>query len=250
MKVLVTRPLQQANKTAERLWAAGYEPVVHPLLSVVMLKTPQPTGDLVGDLVADWGGLIVTSANAVPSLMASDRLSSLKFLPVLATGSVTALALKEAGFGDVDHVDGSALDIAERLADWTSNKGIDDKPVLYASAAAVAHDLTALGREQGVAVVSWPVYETRAALRFEDDVKALLLNGEIAAVLLYSPRTAACFSELYRHLHVEMAAQRTLRPPICLVLSEAVRAALSTDLQKVSRVARKPTEAALFEILP
>jgi len=122
--------------------------------------------------------------------------------------------------------------------------------VLYASAAAVAHDLTALGRNQGVMVVSWPVYETQTALRFDDTVKAMLLDGEIAAVLLYSPRTAACFSELYGHLCVDTAAQRAAKPPVCLVLSEAVRAALSEDLQKLSRVARKPTEAALFEILP
>ncbi|MEM1040750.1 MAG: uroporphyrinogen-III synthase [Pseudomonadota bacterium] len=242
MKVLVTRPLQQSQKTAKRLATAGYEPVVHPLLSVVMLRSPQPSGD--------FGGLIITSANAVPCLTASDQLPSFMSLPVLTTGSVTADALKQVGFRDVDHVDGSALDIVKRLAEWTFKKCIDDRPVLYASAAAVAHDLTMLARKQGVTVVSWPVYETQTALRFDPAVKAMLLNGEIAAVLLYSPRTAACFSKLYRHLRVEAAAERTAGPPVCLVLSEAVRAALGKELQRLSRVARKPTEAALFEILP
>jgi len=245
VKVLVTRPLLQAEKTADRLRAEGHTPIIQPLLHVVPLNTPPP--------VVQPGGLVVTSANVIEPLRLSGALTDLLDVPVLTTGSATAEALQRAGFTDVDHVDGSALDIVADLPRWTGDKfgklAAKSSPLVYAAAKDVAHDLSELGDQLGLTVVTWPVYETETADAFLPEVEALLIAGEIDAILLYSPRTAACFQRLHDDLPDQERVQGSLGALSCVVLSDAIKGMLKAPLRERSMVAAKPTEAALFDLL-
>ena len=61
MRVLVTRPREQGERTAERLLALGHEPFCAPLLTIRPTLQPAPSGG--------FDALIVTSANAIATLI-------------------------------------------------------------------------------------------------------------------------------------------------------------------------------------
>src|ERR671931_1332296 len=93
MRVIVTRPREQATPLAEALRAAGFEPVVCPLVEI------EPITD--GPIEAagyDW--VVVTSANGAEELARRH----LGYLPrVAAIGAATAQVLADYGIA-VDFV--------------------------------------------------------------------------------------------------------------------------------------------------
>jgi uroporphyrinogen-III synthase len=97
MRVIVTRPREQATPLAEALRAAGFEPVVCPLVEI------EPITD--GPIEAagyDW--VVVTSANGAEQLARRH----LGYLPrVAAIGAATATTLARFGI-EVDFVPSSA----------------------------------------------------------------------------------------------------------------------------------------------
>lgn len=87
MRIVVTRPREQAAELARRLEALGHEVVVCPLIET------EPLGDEPIDLSSyDW--LVVTSSNAARELA---RRGSGRPARVAAIGPGTAAALDEAG---------------------------------------------------------------------------------------------------------------------------------------------------------
>jgi uroporphyrinogen-III synthase len=93
MRVIVTRPRAQAGPLADALQAAGFEPVVCPLVEV------EPIDD--GPIyVAGYDWVIVTSANGAEQLARRHR----GYLPrIAAIGAATAGALANLGI-EVDFV--------------------------------------------------------------------------------------------------------------------------------------------------
>jgi len=103
MRVLVLRALHQAGALSERLWAAGAEPVVVPVLEMLPPDSYEPLDAALRGLDAfDW--LILTSGNAVEAIAARAatvgvRLDTgLDSLRVAAVGQATAAAAAKAGF--------------------------------------------------------------------------------------------------------------------------------------------------------
>ena len=60
MRILITRPQAEAERTAARLIALGHEPVIAPVLRIERTEDTPPSGS--------FDALIVTSVNAVPAL--------------------------------------------------------------------------------------------------------------------------------------------------------------------------------------
>ena len=90
-RVWVTRAQPGADRTADRLLALGYVPVVLPLLALEAIFQPNP------DLSDVWA-LAFTSRNAVTAFA---PLTPDRALPVFAVGDATAEAARAAGFADV-----------------------------------------------------------------------------------------------------------------------------------------------------
>ena len=93
MKVLVTRPLAQAQATARRLATAGHVAILSPLLRVEALPWQGAASG------GDHDAVLVTSANAVrcaPAPLA--RIASGKL--VFAVGDRTATAARGAGWAN------------------------------------------------------------------------------------------------------------------------------------------------------
>ena len=167
MRVIVTRPREQAVPLADALRAAGFEPVVCPLVEI------EPIEDGPID-VAGYDWVIVTSANGAEQLARRH----LGYLPrVAAIGAATASTLTRFGI-EVDFVPSSASQEA-LVAEFPRPPG----RVLFVAAeearALVVSELDADFR---------PVYRTR---RLRPDPPP---EGDLA--VLASPSAADAFAAL------------------------------------------------------
>lgn len=104
-RILVTRPEPGASRTAARLAAAGFEPVLLPLTRIVPFDFSMPDGD--------FDAVIVTSAQALKAVKA-DRILT---LTVYAVGETTAESVKSAGFAAIFTAGGSVASIASLVRD-------------------------------------------------------------------------------------------------------------------------------------
>ena len=110
MHILLTRPRDQAGKTAEALQRLGHTCLVEPMLAIEPVSSPLPEGP--------FDGIVVTSANALPALEKLWSVGDRSQIPLLVTGTATANAAKELGFANTQHVAGSATDLIEQAPTW------------------------------------------------------------------------------------------------------------------------------------
>ena len=226
MRVLVTRPREQAEATARRLEALGHEALVAPLLTVAATGEPPPSGP--------FQALVVTSANAVPALAGFG-----KALPVFAVGERTAALVRAAGFAAV-----AAAADATRLAPIARSApprarllhvaGRDHKPEPRASLEAA-----------GFPVVTWIAYEAVAARELPASMAAALSAGTLDAAVQYSRRTATAALSLTR----AAGLQDSFLGLAHACLSEDVAEPLREQGALRLIVAEGPDEASLFAAL-
>lgn len=173
--VWITRTLPGAASTAARVRALGWTPLVGPLLMVRQLDEPL--------CLAGVGALAFTSPNGVAAFA---RLEGERALPVFAVGDGTADAARAAGFAKVASAAGDihaliAL-IAARRQDFSGR-------LLRPGAREPAGDLDSALAARGIEATSCAVYETIAtALHADSPEMRKLFSGELAAVLIHSPR--------------------------------------------------------------
>lgn len=215
-RVWVTRTEPGASRTAARLTALGFTPMIAPVLEVRPIAQDAP------DLSA-YSALAFTSPNGVTAFTA---LTPERDLPVFAVGDATAERARQAGFAAVTSASGDLSDLAWRLAASASGR------VLVPGAKQPAGDLDEL-LDGAVETVRLPVYEaveTRAAPPEGFD-----------AVLLHSPRAARAVAAT---LGREGGRDR---------LAVAISAAAATPLASAGfvqiRIAGQPTDAAVLEAL-
>lgn len=220
MRVLVTRPALDAAALAARLGALDMTAVIDPLLEV-QLKP------IAAETFVGAGAIVVTSGNAVRALAASPVLRSALELPVFAVGARTGQMAREAGFATVHQGPGTARGLAEMIAKTSRRR---DGHIVYLAGEKLAYDLAPVLRSHGYNVVQGSAYRTVAAKSLKAETRAGLADGQIDAVLLLSPRTAAVFRQLVVTAGLAEAASRILH--VCL--SAPVAAALAPlSAQKV-----------------
>lgn len=212
----MTRAEPGAARTAGRLAALGFAPVVAPVLEIRPVAAPEP--DLRG-----IGALAFTSPNGVEAFA---RLTPRRDQPVFAVGDVTAAAARAAGWDDVVSASGAIGDLERLLADRAAG------PVLAPGAREPAGDLA--GRLAGrIEVRRLPVYEaveTAAPTPTDWDV-----------VLVHSPRAARAVAAA---LGPGGGADR-----IAVAISAAAAAPLAGAGFAELRIAATPTGAAVLEAL-
>lgn len=89
LPVLILRPPDSAQETAQRAINLGMKPVIDPLFRLEAADWKPP-------LAAAFDALMVTSANALK--FGGNGLSNYQRLPVLAVGAATATTARELGF--------------------------------------------------------------------------------------------------------------------------------------------------------
>lgn len=185
-RVLVTRPEPGASRTADRLAAAGFDPVILPLTETRILPVSPTAFGVKADAVA------VTSASAIRH-SPTELIGSLAHLPCFAVGGRTAKEARDAGFSDVFEGPGEAAGLAGRI------KGEGTiKRIAYLCGRVRRPDFERALSSAGVAVVAVETYDTIEKCVVPEAPHPAFENGPLDAVLLFSAVAAKALNALIR----------------------------------------------------
>ncbi len=162
-------------------------------------------------------------------------------LPLYAVGSRSADAARAQGFARVISADGNAGDLVRLMVSQRPS----GSRVLYLAGEDRSADLGGALAAAGIEVQTRVVYRAVAVSQFTAEARAALAAGHLDGVLHFSRRTAA--------IYVECAAQAELSVPalaaVQYCLSGQVAEPLAAAGAQVIRVAERPSEAALVELV-
>ncbi len=226
MRLIVTRPEEDATALKTKLESMGHAAVLMPLLKIV----PRPVTQIPP---LDYQLVCSTSANALKYLGTSDQLRN---VPILTVGPQSLAAARTAGFKSCAAKGGDVHGLAAHIIK-TFNP--DGGPVLYLSGKEISADLQALLQAAHFKVEKLVVYDAVAQ-------KPANVKTELAAtdgVLLYSPRSARIWMDLVTEGNLESLAAM----PVYYCLSENVAKVLPHSWQ--TRVANSPDEIAMIALL-
>jgi uroporphyrinogen-III synthase len=229
MRLVVIRPRADGERTAAALRARGHEVLLAPLMRVEPVDA---------DLAGDWGGVIITSANAASAIADNPACKILLALPLYAVGQRSAKAARQAGFIDVASADGDVRNLVRLIAERHVDAAA---PLLYLAGEDRAADLVAELILHGIAAEMAVVYRAVTA-PFPPQLIAALKANEVDAVLHFSQRSAENY--------IAGAKQAGIAGPALSVRHMCLSAQIAAPLAKAgaSRVAiaSRPDEAALL----
>jgi uroporphyrinogen-III synthase len=232
MRILITRPAEDARELSHKLEAMGHRIVTTPLLKILYADGPEISLDGVQAILA-------TSANGVRAVA---KRTTRRDVPVFAVGPQTEAEARGDGFANVRSADGDGMALARATMMWAKpENGI----LLHAAGAEAPKLLVNELTENGFTVRREVLYEARAAASLPDAAAEALKADTLDAVMHFSPRAAAIFSDCVRAERLAGHCKRL----ICLCISEATAKALSPLHFREMRVARRPNQQALLELL-
>jgi uroporphyrinogen-III synthase len=233
LRLLVTRPEPDAQRTAAALRARGHDVLVMPMLRVERIDADLGAGP--------WAGVLMTSSNAVRAIAAHRQFDELCTLPTLVVGKRTRTAAENAGFADVASADGDA----EALAHLVVTRLLPGPtPLLYLAGEQRTAAFESALRARFFNVRTVAVYRTIASTELSQPVKAALAAGEIDGILHFSRRSAEAFV-------VAASAAGALSNALMArhyCLSAQVATALANKASGIE-VAPRPNEAALLALI-
>ena len=233
MRVVVTRPASDGQRTAAALEAHGHEVLLAPLLRV------EP---IAADLSGTWGGVLITSANAPAAIAGNPARAALLARRVFAVGRRSAEAAHLAGFTDVTAAGGDVRDLVRLV---TGRKADAAAPLLYLAGEDRAADLVRELAARGLAAELRVVYRAATA-PFPPELIAALEAGDVEAVLHFSGRSGENYLTGARDAGIAEAALA----PRHYCLSQQIAAPLIAAGAGQVAVAPRPEEAALIALLP
>jgi uroporphyrinogen-III synthase len=232
MRVVVTRPSADSERTATALRARGHEVLIAPLLQVEPVAT---------DFSGGWDGVIITSANAPGAIAGHPARDKLIKLPLYAVGQRSADAARRAGFSKVVSAGGDVRDLVRLIA---ARRAVAAAPLLYLAGEDRAADLIAELVAHGIAAEIAIVYRAVSA-PFSPALTAALKAREVDAVLHFSKRSAENYVA-GAQLAGLLAEALDVRH---LCLSQPIAEPLSGACAGTIAVAKRPDEAALIALL-
>jgi uroporphyrinogen-III synthase len=229
MRILLTRPKEDAVVFAGRLRELGHEALSAPLLTIRFRDGPQLALDGVQ-------GILVTSANGVRALA---RRTEQRDLPVFAVGPQTAREARKAGFARVECANGDVAALSQAVPRWAK---ADAGALLYATDAEGGRRLAILLTAKGYEVNSAALYDVLAATVLPQDVGRALEERSLDAAVFFSPRNTRVFRDCVLNAHLADACVRLAA--ICI--SNATAEALAPLSFQEIRVAARPNQDALL----
>src|SRR4029453_16168471 len=208
MRILITRPIEDAKPLADALNERGVEVLIEPLLEIRHLDGAELDLDGVQ-------ALLFTSANGVRAFAA---LSPRRDLKALTVGDGSAEGARQAGFSNVESAKGDVEALAALVVDRLKP---EDGILFHAAGTVTAGDLKARLEGLGYRVRRAQLYEAKIATALSSETRANLTLGGIDAVLLFSPRTAGTFAELW---------QAAGSPPLARIHALCLSAAVAREI--------------------
>lgn len=231
VRVLITRPEEDAELLVKDLAALGIGADVAPLIRIAYADGPAP--DLAG-----VQALLVTSANGIRAFA---RLASERGLKVLAVGDASARAARNLGFTDVASAGGDVDDLAHLTVSMLEPDG---GALLHVAGSKVAGDLAGLLDTAGFAYRRAVLYGAETAVVLPAVAQEGLAAGRYDGVVFYSPRTGDTFRTLIEA--ADMASGVAGLCAYCLSANVAARVS-SLPWARVA-VAERPDHAAMLAL--
>jgi len=235
VRLLVTRPEPDCERTAALLRERGHDAVVAPLLRI------EPIAD--ADFgQGPFGGVVITSANAARWLGLHPRRAEVLTLPLFAVGERSAAAARAAGFSAVISADQDVRALARLIAE-RQPAGV--APLLYVAARERGGDLAGDLAALGIAVKTTVAYRAAKAEALPDAARQALAAGALEGVLHFSRRSAEAYLDCCSS--AGLLSQGLAPTHYCLSaqVAEPLVGAGAMDI----RIAARPEEAALLDLL-
>jgi len=232
MRLAVTRPQDDSERTATALRARGHDVLVAPLMQV------EPVA---AEIRKTWAAVIITSANAPGAIAAHPARNALVKLPVFAVGRRSAEAARHAGFADVIAAGGDVGDLVRLIV---ARRADAAGPLLYLAGEDRAADLIAELTARGIAAEMRIVYRAVSA-PFPPALIVALKAGDIDAVLHFSKRSADNYLAGARQAGITGEALGVRHVCLSALVAEPLAGAGASRVA----VAKRPDEAALIEVL-
>lgn len=233
MRVLVTRPQPEAERTAAALQARGHAAVLSPLIRIEPVEAIELGAN-------EWAAVAVTSANAIGAIGAHPQFAALRRLPLFAVGERSAEAARSAGFAQVRSADGDVAALATLV-----RSECQAGPVLYLAGAERAGDLPAALASAGLPVATAVVYRAATIAGLSEAAHAAFQAGGIDGVLHYSQRSAEAFTAAIETEELLPAARAAAHFCLSQQVAQPLRRA---GLPRI-RIAPEPNETALLALL-
>lgn len=186
MRVLVTRPLDDAGPTATELARLGHDALIAPLFVVRFSQGPEIVHE-------NAQAILVTSGNGVRALC---RRSKHRDVPLFAVGTHTAALARSAGFENVIDAEGDSAALAREVLYRLRPK---EGPLVLVRAKHASPELEIALGSAGFEVVLSTAYEAAAVSELPPKACQALRSRSLDATLLFSPRSAAVFAACVRH---------------------------------------------------
>jgi uroporphyrinogen-III synthase len=236
MRLLVTRPEPDGERTAAKLRACGHD------VDVVSLLRIEPVRDAdIGS--GPFAAVLMTSANAPSAISDHKRLPELCALPLFVVGRRTADAARAAGFTEVTSADGNQRDLVHLVR--ARFAAVARQPLLYLAGEDRSGDLAGDLGAAGLSVHTVIVYRAVAASEFPIGVPEALASGQLDGVLHFSRRSAQSFLRCADTSGVQAPALKLSHYCLSAQVAEPLVAAGAVRVQ----VASRPEEAAVIELV-
>ena len=173
MRIILTRPVEDAAPLADILLQRGHKPLTMPLLQIVARQNA-----VIPD--KSYQAICLTSANAIRVM---DHIRSIQNIPLYAVGQQSEQMAKNRGFTEVSAHGGDVEGLHNFLA---SHLKPQVGPLLYLSGAETSGDLQGRLQNSGFEVDRLITYDAvkNRLIAFREQI------SQADAVLIYSPRTA------------------------------------------------------------
>jgi uroporphyrinogen-III synthase len=232
MRVLVTRPMDDALETAAQLAARGHQSTISPLLEIRLCA--EVAISLIG-----VQAILATSSNGVRAL--SQR-SDGRELPLFAVGEHTASVARDVGFSDVRSANGNVQTLAAAVSTWARP---ERGALIHIAGSQEPGPLVTDLRVRGYDVRTAMLYRAVPAARLSTAAQEALQTGLLDAILLFSPNTAATFVDC---VAVD-GLQNYCRTLVAYCISRAAAAPLKPLRLKDVRWPAHPDQAGVLSLL-
>lgn len=236
MRILVTRPRQDAQPLAAELRERGHDVLVAPMLTIEAQAAPAD----IETTLAQAQAILVTSLNGMRRL---SEITTRRDLTIAAVGESTARLARESGFCNIAAAGGTAEQLAALAgARFQPNGG----PLVHVSGAVIAGDIGGtLERARLYLSPRRPLSGRGGARPARATLPPALADGHVDAAMFFSPRTARIFAEHVRAAGLERHVARS----VAFCLSEAVAEAARLLPWRATPVATETTRESMLALV-
>lgn len=233
MRLLITRPENDAPALTTKLQSLGHDVISMPVMEIYFDKNAEMPE------INQQDGMAFTSVNGLRALLARNEPAYLD-LAAYAVGPATADACRQAGFETVFEADGDVAALAEII--------IENPPqgkTIHIAGRDLAGDLASALTAAKINVQRTVIYRAQARQEMPPHIISMLRSGDVDGVLIYSQRSGQLFLELAGAANILDKSKKL----IAFCLSPKVAEVMSHAGVEKCLVADKPNETALLALL-